>query len=140
MLEYSFGSVLEWDVLAFINAIVPTIGFFMIFFIPESPSWLISSKKDKIRCKASLRRLRDSVCDVDIEVDDLLMISNMNESLSFKGKIKLICQPSTYSPFVIVLMYTVLSQFSGYNVVTFYAIDVMKVSNGSEIDVLHVVN
>lgn len=140
MIEYLFGSILDWDMLALMNAVVPTIAFFLIFFIPESPSWLISSKKDKARCRASLRRLRDNVCDIDTEMEDLFIFSNMNESLSIKGKIKLICQPFTYNPFMIVMVYTVLSQFSGYNVVTFYAIDVLKVCNDLKIYVFHVFN
>lgn len=131
MLEYSFGSVLNWDTLAYINALVPTIALFLAFFIPESPTWLISSKKDETRCRASLKRVRDSKCDVEIEVKDLIMFSKANESPSFKEKLRLICQPSTYKPFIIVSIYFLLSQFSGLNVVTFYAVDVIRVSKTS---------
>lgn len=128
MLEYLFGSVFDWDTLAFMNATVPIIALCLTFFIPESPSWLISSKKDEIRCRASLRRVRDSKCDVDVEMNDLITFANANESTSFKEKLRLICQPSTYKPFVIVSLYFLFSQFSGLNVVTFYAVDVIKVN------------
>lgn len=128
MLEYLFGSVLNWDTLAFINAIVPAVALCLSFFIPESPTWLISSKRDENRCRASLRRVRDSKCDVDTEIKDLITFSKANESTSFKEKFRLICQPSTYKPFVIVSIYFLLSQFSGLNIVTFYAVDVIKVS------------
>jgi len=128
MLEYLFGSILDWDTLAFFNATIPTIALFLAFFIPESPTWLISSKNDENRCRASLRRVRDSKCDVDTEVNDLLMCSSADEKTSFKEKVRLICQPSAYKPFVIVSIYFLLSQFSGLNVVTFYAVDVIRVS------------
>lgn len=128
MLEYLFGSVLNWDTLAFINATVPCLALFLALFIPESPSWLISSKKDETRCRASLKRVRDSKCDVEIEVNDLLMFSKANESFSFKDKLRLICQPSTYKPFFILSFYFLLSQFSGLNIVTFFAVDVIRVS------------
>ncbi|XP_025199002.1 facilitated trehalose transporter Tret1-like [Melanaphis sacchari] len=133
MLEYLIGSILNWDSLAFFNATIPTIALLLAFFIPESPSWLISSKNDEIRCRASLRRVRDSKCDVDTEFNDLLMSSRTDESTSFKEKLRLICRPSAYKPFVIVSFYFLLSQFSGLNVVTFYAVDVIR-DSGSTID------
>jgi len=133
MLEYVFGSLLFWDKLAFINAVFPAVALFLAFFIPESPSWLISSKKDENRCRASLHRVRDSKCDVDTEVQDLVMFSRANGSLTFKEKLRLICQPSTYKPFVIISIYFLLSQFSGLMVVTCYAVDVIRES-GTTID------
>lgn len=128
MLEYLIGSVLDWDTLAYFNSTMPAIALCLAFLIPESPSWLISSKNDENRCRASLRRVRDSKCDVDTEVNDLLMFSREDESTSFKEKVRLICRPSAYKPFVIVSIYFLLSQFSGLNVVTFYAVDVIRVS------------
>lgn len=131
MLEYLFGSILDWDTLAFMNATVPIIALFLASFIPESPSWLISSKKDETRCRASLKRVRDSKCDVEIEVNDLITFSRANASPSFKDKLRLICQPSTYKPFFMLSFYFLLSQFSGLNVVTFFAVDVIRVSISS---------
>lgn len=131
MLEYAFGSVFSWDTLAYFNALIPTIALFLAFFIPESPSWLISTKKDETRCRASLKRVRDSKCDVEIEVKELITFSKESESTSFKEKLRLICQPSSYKPFIIVSIYFLLSQFSGLNVVTFYAVDVIRVSETS---------
>lgn len=128
MLEYSIGSVVDWDTLAFINAIAPAMSLLLAFFIPESPSWLISSKRDETRCRASLKRVRDSKCDVETEVKDLLTFSEANKSTTFKEKLRVLSQPSAYKPFVIVSLYFLLSQFSGLNVVTFYAVDVMRVS------------
>lgn len=127
MLEYSFGSVFNWDTLAYINAVVPAVAFSLAFLIPESPMWLISSKKDETRCRNNLRKLRDKRCNLDKEMNDLIMFSKVNESPSFKDKLRIISQPSTYKPFVIVSLYLLLSEFSGLNVVTFYAVDVIKV-------------
>lgn len=128
MLEYSFGTIFSWNTLAYINALVPAVAFGLAFFIPESPMWLISSKKDETRCMNSLRRLRDNRCNLDKEMNDLIMFSKANESPSFKDKLRIISQSSTYKPLVIVSLYLLLSEFSGLNVVTFYAIDVIKVS------------
>ncbi|VVC33703.1 Hypothetical protein CINCED_3A016009 [Cinara cedri] len=133
MLEYLFGSYLNWDQLAYFNAAIPTVALFLAFFIPESPSWLISSKKDEVRCRASLRRVRDNKCDVDTEVNDLIMFSKANDSTTFNEKLQLICRPSTYMPLVILSLYFLLSQFSGLNIVTFYAVEVIK-DSGSTID------
>ncbi|KAF0748409.1 facilitated trehalose transporter Tret1-like [Aphis craccivora] len=133
MLEYFIGSLLDWDKLALFNATMPAMALFLAFFIPESPSWLISSKNDEIRCRASLRRVRDSKCDVDTEFNDLLMSTKTDESTSFKEKLRLISRPSAYKPFIIVSIYFLLSQFSGLNVVTFYAVDVIR-DSGSTFD------
>lgn len=130
MLEYLFGSVLDWDTLALINALVPSIALFLAFLIPESPSWLISSQKDEEQCRASLKRVRDSRCDVDTEMNDLIVFSKSNaSSTTFKEKLWLVRQPSTYKPFVILSVYFLLSQFSGLNILTFYAVDVIRVSD-----------
>ncbi|KAL5242630.1 hypothetical protein ACI65C_010040 [Semiaphis heraclei] len=131
LLEYFIGSVSNWDTLAYFNASMPAIALCLVFFIPESPTWLISSKNDENRCRASLRRVRDSKCDVDTEVNDLLVCSSADEAISFKEKIRLICQPSAYKPFVIVSIYFLLSQYSGLNVVTFYAVDVIRDSGST---------
>lgn len=128
MLEYLFGSFVDWDTLAYMNAVAPAVALVLACFIPESPSWLISSQKNEALCRASLRRVRDSRCDVDTEVNDLIMFSKTNGSSSFKEKLRQICKPSTYKPFLIVSLYFLLSQFSGLNVVTFYAVEVIRVS------------
>ncbi|XP_050423740.1 facilitated trehalose transporter Tret1-like [Adelges cooleyi] len=133
MLEYLAGSILDWYTLAYFNALLSTTALCAAFFIPESPSWLISSQKDEKRCKASLKRVRDSTCDVDVEVNNLVTFSENNTKLSAKKKLKMICQASTVKPFLILTTYFILSQYSGLNVVTFYAVDIIK-DSGSTLD------
>lgn len=116
----------NWDTLAFVSAIIPTMSMCLICFIPESPTWLMS-KRNETRCRASLRRLRDSRCDVDAEVNNLKVFFKTNESTSFKDKFQLIKQPSIYKPFVIISLYFLLSQLSGYVIITSYAVDIIKV-------------
>ncbi|XP_050523819.1 facilitated trehalose transporter Tret1-2 homolog [Daktulosphaira vitifoliae] len=133
MLEYLGGSVLNWDTLAIVNALVPTISLCVDCFIPESPSWLISSKNDEQKCMASLKRVRDSVCDVESEVNNLIVSSKNNTEPTLKEKLKLMCKPVTIKPFVILCLYFIINQYSGVNIVTSYAVDIIK-DSGSTID------
>lgn len=126
MLVYMLGSVFNWDTLAFVSAIFPITSIFLTFIIPESPTWLMSKRKETL-CRTSLRRLRDSKCDVDAEVNNLVLFFKTNESTSIQEKFQLIYQPSTYKPFVILSLYFLLSQFSGFVVITCYAVEIIKV-------------
>lgn len=101
------------------------------FFLPESPSWLLSNGRVE-ECRASLLRLRGATCDVEEELQDLISFSqrnNLAQSLTVKEKAQAILDPSALKPFIILALYFFIYQFSGVNPVTFYAVEVFQVIN-----------
>lgn len=128
MLEYGFGAFLSWEILAAVSTIIPVLSIIAGFLMPESPSWLLS-KGRKDACRNSLRRLRASNYDVETEVENLYQFSRRQDSQgsnTFKETIANILDPSCLKPFVILILYFLIYQFSGVNPVTFYAVEIFK--------------
>lgn len=55
--QFLFGTLMHWRMVALYSSIVPIISFVLLFFIPESPYWLISKKRYK-QAEESLAWLR----------------------------------------------------------------------------------
>lgn len=75
LFQYVFGSFLSWHVLAGISTCIPILAITFMFFMPESPNFLISKSKPEKAMK-SLAKLRGSNYDVEKEVNELQEFSN----------------------------------------------------------------
>jgi len=131
-IEYSLGAAVSWQMLALLSSIVPTLALIGSFFLPESPSWLMSNGKVE-KSKASLVKLRGPTCDIDYEADQLQAFAEKNNihKPSFKETLRAILHPSAIKPFIILTLYFLIYQFSGVNSVTFYAVEVFEESGAS---------
>lgn len=131
LFEYSLGAFLSWDTVAAISTIIPVLSIIAGCLMPESPSWLLSQGR-KDACRNSLRRLRANNYDVEKEVQGLYEFSKRQEtqkSRNFKETLAAIVEPACLKPFVILMLYFLIYQFSGVNPVTFYAVNIFKVSS-----------
>lgn len=110
----------------------------VIFFLPESPHWLIT--------KGHIEQARDNLCkiygvkevttEVLQEVDVLVhhkekskIVMNYDNKTVMSQlaiKLKYLMQPTCMKPFVLILTYFFFQQFSGTFVIVFYAIDIVK--------------
>lgn len=79
LLQYTFGSFLQWQVLSGVSAIVPILSCILMFFMPETPNFLISQRKDEQATK-SLAQLRGSTYDVEREIRQLQHFANKNQA------------------------------------------------------------
>lgn len=70
LFQYVFGSFLSWQVLAGISTCIPILASVLMFFLPESPNFLVAKSKNDKALK-SLAKLRGSSYNLEKEVDQL---------------------------------------------------------------------
>ncbi|KAI8025131.1 Sugar transporter ERD6-like 5 [Camellia lanceoleosa] len=84
-LVYFVGNVVTWRTLAIIGTIPSLVEVIGLFFIPESPRWLVKVGKEK-ELEASLRRLRGQNVDISqeaAEIRDYLELAQQLPKSSF---------------------------------------------------------
>lgn len=136
LLVYALGTVLkeDWATVAAVTATLPALGLFMVwFFVPESPSWLISKNRLEMArqnmCK--IYGVKGHTAEILEEIEVLVSHKDKTKTVSFDNKsccyqVRELSKASCLKPFVIVLTYFFFQQFSGSFVVVFYAIDIVK--------------
>lgn len=131
LFQYTVGSFVTWQILSALSAIVPILALVLMCLMPESPNFLVARSKPEKAVK-SLAQLRGSKYNIQREVDHLQHFAQKTQSnskrSSFRETIKAILSPATLKPFAILVLYFMMYQFSGVNTVTFYAVEVFKVS------------
>lgn len=124
---YSLGSSLHWRAVAWCGNILPTFAALALFFIPESPAWLLRHKKmDKALKALTFLRGNEILAQKEInEMTDRLdkekATTKTNENI-----FKLCCQRVAIKPLVIVIVFAFLQIASGTFIVVFYAIDIIS--------------
>lgn len=135
--QYILGTFLRWQILSAISAIIPIAAFIFMCLMPESPNYLVSRSKSDQALK-SLTKLRGSKCNIQREVDHLKQFTLKTQATTarkptFNETMRALLSPAAMKPFGILVIYFMLYQFSGVNTITFYAVDIFKLS-GSEFD------
>lgn len=138
LLVYILGSFLKenWGMMALISCFFPCIGMsFVIFFIPETPSWLVGKNR--------LDEAKENMCSifgtkeynslVQSEIEGLIKAKGVKKNANKKSvaqqmlrKIKYLLKPQCLKPFSLVFAYFFFQQLSGTFVIVFYAIDIVK--------------
>lgn len=79
LLQYTFGAFCTWQVLSGLSSIVPILSIILMWFMPETPNFLIAHQKDEKATK-SLAKLRGSTYDVEREIKQLQHFANKNNN------------------------------------------------------------
>ncbi|XP_011149996.1 facilitated trehalose transporter Tret1 isoform X2 [Harpegnathos saltator] len=133
LIEYALGSVLTWNICAAISGILPLTALLLMFLFPETPSYLISRSKPD-QAKKALQKFRGSTYNVNQEMETLLEFSNKNNIKRLTGFREIVCallKPNALKPFTLLFLYFLIYQWSGTNVITFYAVEIFKDSGAS---------
>lgn len=131
---YALGSALHWRAVAWCGNVLPALAALAIFFIPESPAWLLRHKKLEKAFKAlSFLRGNEIVAQKEMNemkerLDKEISMTKTNENI-----FKLCCQRVAIKPLVIVIVFSFLQIASGTFIVVFYAIDIIS-EFGAEFD------
>lgn len=128
LIEYSLGSILSWNVCAGISAFLPLAALLLMFLFPETPSFLISRNKPE-EARLSLQRFRDKNYNLEKEMDLLLNFSNKNNIkrlTGFRETMTALLKPNAVKPFLILMLYFLIYQWTGTNAVTFYTAQIFQ--------------
>jgi len=131
LLTFSIGSVLNWWQLALAN--LGMVPFFVIamWFIPESPRWLIM-KGNEWAAEVSLKWLRGRDADaLDREIEKIKKEIAVRKRE--RNSITQLLKPEVLKPFAICMTMMFFLQMSGFNVMVFYCGTIFE-RVGSSID------
>lgn len=114
---------------AAICSLAPVISsILIIFFLPETPLWLMSHKKPE-KAKEALMVLRatKNPSVIQTELDELTQrVKNNRKKQNIMSVIKAITRPESYKPLLIMNTFFLFQQLTGIFVVIFYAVSKWK--------------
>lgn len=70
----------DWKIVVIFQMLVPIIILSQVFFIPESPRWYVQKSRDYEKARQSLRRIRDTEEEVEVE------ITTIREAIEFEAE------------------------------------------------------
>ncbi|KAJ8923788.1 hypothetical protein NQ315_010370 [Exocentrus adspersus] len=125
---FLFGTMYQWKILALIGAILSIPFFMLIWFIPETPRYLIAKGKEE-QSRESLQWLRGSKTDIDKEFHELQ--KSQKESDEKNESVMVLFSRNNLKLLAIVLGLMFFQQMSGINAVIFYTTRIFKESGTS---------
>lgn len=123
--QFLMGLFLEWRTITLVSTIAPTLAVIFLFFVPESPHWLILKKRDE-EAKQSLMWLRGwqkSFEGVKKEFDELYR--NLTDRNTPAGVfVKAFTRRTFVLPYFICSLAFFIGHFSGMTTLQTYAVPI----------------
>ncbi|XP_056166121.1 sugar transporter ERD6-like 5 [Syzygium oleosum] len=123
-LIYFLGTIVSWRILALIGCIPCVLQIFGLFFIPESPRWLVKVGQEK-EFEATLQRLRGKSVDISREATDIRDYTETFERQSQSRILDLFQRRYAHS-LTIGVGLMILQQFGGPNAFSYYASSIFE--------------
>lgn len=137
LIQFLLGSFLHWRTVALVNCTIPITSFILLFFVPESPHWLIM-KNRLLDARKSIAWLRGwtTLDEIEPEFKELCRHLQKNhneeentvESTGFiKSKLqalKLLAKRNFVLPYFLVSFVFFLGHFSGMTTLQTYAVQI----------------
>lgn len=132
LIVYALGTTFHWREVAWCGNILPAIAALAIFFIPESPAWLIRNKKHS-KARDALVFLRGHEITAQKELNEMeRRLELERETMTTNENIfKLCCQRVAIKPLFIVIGFSLIQMFTGTFIVVFYAVDIISEFGGA---------
>lgn len=134
LLEFILGTFVPWRHLVLVNAIIPVLSFILLFFVPETPIWLMMKNRpeEAIQSLAWLRGWTTAE-KVEKEFAELwTKIREENKRTEPKTLVDLVMflrKKEIYTPMGLVTFVYFVSQLSGTHTLTTYAVPVFNSLN-----------
>ncbi|CAK7340811.1 unnamed protein product [Dovyalis caffra] len=124
---YLIGSVVKWRGLALIGCIPCLLQTLCIFFIPESPRWLVKNGLEQ-EFEDVLQHLRGKKVDISQEAVEIKEYAAYIQLLS-ENKILDLFQKKYAGPIIVAAGLMILTQFSGLTGYTFYLTNIFALAD-----------
>lgn len=128
LIEYALGSIATWNICAAISGIIPLAALLLMFFFPETPSYLIARSRPE-KARKALQQFRGNTYNINQEMETLINFSNKNNIKRLTGFHEImsaLLKPNALKPFMLLFLYFLIYQWSGTNVITFYAVEIFN--------------
>ena len=122
LLVYALGAIpgFSYSSLSLSTAGLVLVCVTLYCFLPETPRWLAVNQKIK-EARKILKTLRGKETDISVEMKELQKNIEDSGKLTWKTKLKYLTNKSAYRPLILSVILMVFQQFTGSNVVLFYA-------------------
>ncbi|XP_030440426.1 sugar transporter ERD6-like 5 [Syzygium oleosum] len=118
-LIYFLGTIVSWRILAVISGIPCIIQIVGLFFVPESPRWLVKVHREK-EFEVTLQRLRGKRVNITQEASDIRDYTETFEQQS-QSRILDLFQRRYAHPLITAVGLKMLQQFCGTGALAYYA-------------------
>ncbi|XP_031404415.1 sugar transporter ERD6-like 5 isoform X2 [Punica granatum] len=126
---YFVGTIVSWRVLALIGGAACLVQIIGLFFIPESPRWLVKVGRDK-EFETALRRLRGKNADISQESADIRDYTETFE-LQTRSRILDLFQRRYAHALIIAVGLMALQQLGGTNAFAYYSASIFEAAGFS---------
>lgn len=127
--QFLLGTFLNWRTVALVCCFCPIASFILLFFIPESPYWLIIKNRPQ-DAQMSLSWLRGWVKVEEIEAEFKELENHINSTTqktkSMVEKMQMFTRKAFYWPFSLVSFAFFLSQFCGTTPLQIFAVKIFS--------------
>lgn len=132
-LVHLLGSLLTWKTTAILCLFFPIVSLAMIFYSPESPSWLADKGRHE-ECERVFRWLRGTDEEDELErmISSKLLIKNSKSPNKFTDLLRIIKLKEFYKPIVIMVHIYFMGEFSGGALLACYSTTVLEITTGND--------
>ncbi|XP_037026137.1 facilitated trehalose transporter Tret1 isoform X2 [Bradysia coprophila] len=128
LLVFVAGTLISWVSLSWVCGVVPVVFVVGMFFVPESPTWLLKQERHTDATLA-LKWFWGKYCDANAAIQE---IQNDLEASGGSGTIRdLLRNPTNRKGFIISIMLMFFQQFSGINAVIFFTVDIFQMAGST---------
>ena len=124
------GAYLNWQWLSIVCASLNVPFLIFLFFIPESPVYLIHTEQIETAHRV-LRILRGPHWDITKELTDIKVASEGRDREKYKVTYRDFLSSTVLKPFLLALTLMFFFQFSGINVILQYTVDIFQSADSS---------
>lgn len=128
-LAYFFGNVIPWRVLALIGVIPCVLQLIGLFFIPESPRWLVKIGKEK-EFETTLQNLRGKGADISQEAAEIRDHIEISQKHS-EARLLNLFQRRYANSLIIGVGLMLLQQFGGASAMAYYTSSIFEKAGAS---------
>ena len=121
---------MNWQSLSIVCASLNVPFLIFLFFIPESPVYLIHTEKIETAHRV-LRILRGPHWDITKELTDIKVASEGRDRERYKVTYRDFLSSTVLQPFLLALTLMFFFQFSGINVILQYTVDIFQSADSS---------